>query len=293
MSDQVTIAIIGSITAVILALIPVWFRKEDPPEEDGGEAPAGSPDADARLERVRAVQAREKAAGGRSRIVARLAFGFALTALLVSVVPWLFGRQPVVDKKQVEGWVDQRIGTTIPVGTIMAVGIAGSDEELYRVLAKGWVLCDGQVVDTKHPAQFKREDVSSGWWNKPVPNLGGRVLRGHGAGEAVLAFNRPNDATAAVAVAGAGAHGHDLPPRTASISNAGPAIPAHTYLTRDNNGGFGTGFHLATDSTPAIEGQHRHDLGGSIGGGDHGHNVPPLDIVPSYVAVRFIIRVGP
>ena len=63
-------------------------------------------------------------------------------------------------------------------------------------------------------------------------------------------------------------------------------------MARDN--------HLTTESGGRGQGQHRHALGGLTAGSGllttadtaaHQHNLPVIGLTPSYVAVKFIIRI--
>lgn len=186
-----------------------------------------------------------------------------------------------------------------PIGTILP--FYGHPNALMNT---GWVLCDGTMVSEAN--SFKQTEVHPFFWEKRLPDLGGRVLRGVSGAETV--GNRAGSdqlSTAQTNEAGQHAHNgnshtHALRERTGRVSNGGPDPGMGEYKIRDDHRGWTNAHHFDVGGDGGNnEGNHYHDLGGSTSAtsssmaqrGSHVHSISAVSIVPSYVAVRFIIRI--
>lgn len=175
-----------------------------------------------------------------------------------------------------------------PIGTLAP--FAGG------VVPEGWLLCDGSVLDPKAKPEFAELarviDTVFDPERKVVklPDLQGRLPRGKSGPEAI--GTRGGADQSAVQTAAAGKHAHGLPGVTGGISNADkPPLGGDRYFVHDNNKKWANTNWLSTESGgPQPEGQHRHDFGGNTGETpDHQHTVT-VPIIPSYVAVTYIIK---
>jgi Phage Tail Collar Domain len=178
-----------------------------------------------------------------------------------------------------------------PVGTVAAYLGAwppkGTSLDAWEAKV-GWMLCNGRAFDAKTCPELAA--VLPG---RALPNYVGRLARGAVAGEAVGAAGGAD--VVSFATVAAGGHVHSLPALTGTISNGGPNPGGKRYHVHDNNKGWRPDNWLSTEgkgnNRPEPEGQHYHDLGGNTGSeGAHAHQVNNLSIVPSYLAVHYIIK---
>lgn len=182
---------------------------------------------------------------------------------------------------------------TLPIGTILSVIAPDAGDDALPV---GWVWCDGKAVTIDHP-QLHDESVSIApeWMNRHAPDLRGRFLKG-AVSTKNLGTNSGKETLEGLAVGAAGSHEHAAPMRTGLIASKGPAAGSNRpYSIRDDHGNGWTvaTHHLSVDGKKNDgEGQHRHELGGTIDGGQHRHQLPPITVDPPHVSVRFMIRVG-
>jgi hypothetical protein len=164
-----------------------------------------------------------------------------------------------------------------PVGAILAY--VGQGE-----LPPGWTVCDGKVIGEAHG--FQKDQVDSFWWNRKVPDLNGRFLRGTTEVEQV-AMNGGNDTVKALTTNKDGSHMHDysLPDVTGRITEG----RAGSGKKED----YGSGYDVVG---PEGVGNHAHFIEGGkrttpASQGSHQHNIPEITLVPKYTAVRYIIRI--
>ena len=192
--------------------------------------------------------------------------------------------------RAMNGWI--RLGMIVP--------FIGSE------LPNGFVWADGKE-------SWPSDDwVPQHLRGKPVPNVNGRILRGATDGEATAVLGG-SDAVPEHVTSREGKHhhllpdhSHGLPATTGPIALVGEAITNVRYSIKDDQAGWrnnepGTGNnHLRVDGETNDEGQHRHTLVGKTTGsgilktdedGEHNHRVDPIPFVPSYVAVKYIIRI--
>jgi hypothetical protein len=178
-----------------------------------------------------------------------------------------------------------------PVGAILAYCADGDPPP-------GWTDCDGKVIDAAHG--FSRDKVAEAWWNRTVPTLNGRFLRGK-TGDESIGQSYGSDQVPSHATTSGGAHAHTLPSFTGGIalSKDGWVNPG-AFLLVDMFGGAhenGTQFLQTENDNGRNEhqrgkGQHRHLLGGNTSeAGAHQHSIEAVQYVPKYVAIRYIIRI--
>lgn len=164
-----------------------------------------------------------------------------------------------------------------------------------------WRRCDGGPLPHDSPLY----DLGI----RQTPDRAGRVPRGAESGEAVGSTGGRNATGELTTALRGGAHSHTLqdhfhplPGSTGLVATSGDAPRGpRPYLSRDNNGIWGSGQHIVVDAGgPAAEGDHRHELGGRTepaGGGatredgSHIHTVGSIDLRPSYEATVWIIRI--
>jgi hypothetical protein len=204
----------------------------------------------------------------------------------------------VGNKQTAEAAAKQAALDRVPLGAIIPYGAEGDAPP------EGYVFADGKSKWPSAPW------VPMELRDKPVPDLTGRVLRGVSPGEAI-AHKGGKDKIPEHATAMDGEHGHStdaskLPIKghTGLISNSPPQIDgkklASPYFVHDNNKKWSNRNWLGTESDgPQPEGQHVHDLDLTVDipvltiakSGKHQHSIPAQEYFPSYVGVRFIIRV--
>lgn len=190
--------------------------------------------------------------------------------------------------------------TNPPVGTVLAHvgqwpplkqnGDAMTEEETWEF---GWVECKGQNYDKE-----QYQELFRAFGSEQLPDFRGRVGRGCSEGEVVRATGGWNVVPAG-STGSAGNHAHNLPAWTGYIGINPPDQPRDKkYSIEDDHAGWRANqgndpHHIEVGGGGNAEGQHRHELGGNTAtGGEHTHSIPSIDIVPSYVAVKFIIKVA-
>lgn len=196
----------------------------------------------------------------------------------VNVGGTLTGTTLTVTNLTVTGTVD--IAGTLPVGAItMWFGTVAA-------IPTGWVLCDGTAGTPDLVGRFPRGTVTEG----DLGNTGG-------ADDVTLTVGQLASHTHGGSTTDNGIHVHGIPPESgAGIgetvgfigSGVGTDIALNVGLVTASGvlppGGM---FSTASDGSTARQGGHTHSiLTNSAGSGD------PIDIVPSYAEVMFIMRIA-
>lgn len=177
------------------------------------------------------------------------------------------------------------------------------DEDLYLGIKRGMIIpyCGEDL-----PEGYVWADGMSTWpleaWvpkhlqGNTVPNLNGRVVRGATSAEPV-GTPGGSDSMPQHSTASGGEHEHKLPDLRGAITVTPLVTNPGNYSSIDMFGGSTTRARFHSEypedqsKIPGM-GQHRHNLGGTTASpGAHAHAVPPVGFVPSYVAVRYIIRI--
>ncbi len=200
-----------------------------------------------------------------------------------------------------------------PVGSILAF----YDLDGKIPVPFGWVLCDGKVRKVDAENKFDKDDFGdSPFWGHEIPNLSELFLRGASVREYKKLARRVGDDVIRDLVTSdnqgkhshtIGAHTHDLPSETSSITNGGPDPGNHHYKVHDNEGNadqqWNDDHHLRTErGDRGSQGQHRHILGGASLGlssgtpdppeeGNHIHTIKDQTFIPAYAAVKYILRI--
>jgi hypothetical protein len=145
----------------------------------------------------------------------------------------------------------------MPVGTVLPYALPVDSGQLYDRLPRNWVLCDGRAIDSKHPRAFGQGEVDPAYWNKSVPDLTGRVLRGAVKGE-VAGNLGGKDSVSGLMTTRGGAHVHEIPAHdhhigglTGSIANDGPDPGFHAYKVLDDNDKWKSENFLSTNGRHA------------------------------------------
>jgi hypothetical protein len=181
-----------------------------------------------------------------------------------------------------------------PVGAILAY--VGQGE-----LPPGWTVCDGKVIDEAHG--FQKDQVDSFWWNRKVPDLNGRFLRGTTEADQV-ARNGGSDEVTGLKTISDGAHQHDysVPTKTGRItenesgSDAGGGGYGSAYNVVASSGDYARKHHLPAANGATGNGNHAHYITGGnmqtpVSQGAHQHQIPKFTAIPNYTVVRYIVRV--
>lgn len=206
----------------------------------------------------------------------------------------------LTDQPLEDGW-DRRMDERAALRSVPVGGVVAYFGPLNR-LPPGWQLCDGSELRADADASL-RASLKGG----RVPDLLGRFLRGSSNHSEVI-----GDVDGVVSIETnvsqsdphthrIDGHSHALPATTGSISNSGGNPGNHRYLVRDNvSGNQWENDHLAVDSGPGDEGQHRHDLGGQTDArnlsanpnGVHNHRLNlELSNLPPHVTTLYIMRI--
>lgn len=141
----------------------------------------------------------------------------------------------------------------VPIGTI--IDWWRDEKSVLPPFPDGYEICDGSEIT---------QGVLAG---QRTPNLQFMFIRGVTTTDQI--GRTGGSATA------------PLPEATGSCYNGGDDPGNERYRVRDDNNGWGSDNHLAVDSTSStLEGQHRHELGGTV---------PTL---PPYYSLLKLIRIS-
>lgn len=180
---------------------------------------------------------------------------------------------------------------SVPIGTVL---------DWYRPdtsfsLPSNFAICNGATIT----------DPESPYYNKAVPNLLNRFIRGvthvnnigsSGGGKDLGEGAEPGKP---FTTSGSGSHSHTLSGTTGSVSNVNNSSgTTSNYYVRDDSSGWTQNAHIAVDTggNSAREGQHKHTLQGSTDSvSNHTHTVKVLisaeEMMPSYYGLLKIIRI--
>jgi len=176
----------------------------------------------------------------------------------------------------------------IPVGTILPMYLEGDEDKAYEHIPRSWVLCDGKVLNSDHPRKFTDKEVDHQLWNRATPNLDGRFLRGANS-------QFPNGTLGGSDLLPK--HVHGLPAHTGPVSETheDPEKTAEQrgfWVRAGDKKEFKPGVLRASHANPNNgEGQHSHFFGVPNTFDKPTGSAETPEIIPRFVAVRFIIRV--
>ncbi len=189
-----------------------------------------------------------------------------------------------------------------PIGSIVSwyAPEAKNIFDIYRILPRNWVLCDGSPLNELHHLKLQKIDVDPSLYQKVTPNLVGRFIRGAGSAQGIDLTPGGADSTSATLVKTdtQGEHHHSMAAGTTTglIVNSDAGLDLTPYRTVDDHQFTSADAHLRVDvDSGNHEGQHRHELSDmqTSEAGQHVHEVsiPSLPIIPPFVGLWFIIRI--
>jgi|GEM_PF-3206608 len=157
--------------------------------------------------------------------------------------------------------------------------------DVYTLIPRGWVVCDGKRIDESHPRKFREDEVAPEFWKTESPDLRHKFIRGVGA-EGTIDIEDGKDAISVK-------HTHGVGGRTGG-ARADVGAKGRGGAWDDNTGGGG---RLVAASNNNQEGNHVHD---SYNLGTNSISYPGalpkadqllLPTVPKHRTVIFLMRI--